>query len=190
MIAGIILAGGMGTRIGGGKPLLSFGDGTLLDAVIAVARPQVDVLAINIPDVARSAYESYTLPLVADSFALGTGPLAGIVAGLEWANGKSDWLATFPCDTPFLPNDLVSRLYAVASDRPVAAEDAIRPQGLCALWPVACAAQLRAGVEDGHLRSITGALEELNGLRCRFDDADTFFNINTPEDLERAKARL
>ena len=193
-IAGIILAGGEGARIGGGKALRPFGGASLIDAVIARVKDQVDTLALNISsgevDVYRARYAN-GCPLIPDAFAAGTGPLAGVVAGMEWANTLAgiEWLATFPCDTPFLPGDLVKRLVEASKPgRPVAAEDGERLHGVCAIWPVSCLPRLRAGVEQGQLRSLFSALEVLNGTRCRFDDAEAFFNVNTTADLERAEA--
>jgi molybdopterin-guanine dinucleotide biosynthesis protein A len=190
-IAGIIVAGGEGTRIGGRKPLLPFGDGVLLDAVIAIAQPQVSELALNIPRGDEPEYRTRygnRFPLVFDSFVQGTGPLAGIVAGLEWMQGRVEWLAVFPCDTPFLPRDLVSKLSAARNgDRPVAAEYNNRLQGLCSLWPANALGALRSGVADGTLRSPQRALDVLGGVRCRIDAPDAFVNINSIDDLERAR---
>ncbi len=191
-IAGVILAGGKGSRIGGGKPLLPFGDGVLLDAVIKRVRGQVGALTINVPAKEKARYRERfgdALPLISDAFKQGTGPLAGIVASLEWAASLPvEWVATFPCDTPFLPDDLVSRLAAARlGTRPVAAEDDSGVQGVCGLWHVSSLASLRCGVESGALRSVVSALTLLDGTRCRFEDGGAFFNINTQEDLQRAR---
>jgi molybdopterin-guanine dinucleotide biosynthesis protein A len=191
-IAGVILAGGAGTRIGGAKALRPLGSGTLIDAVIARVRDQVSALALNIADADGGDYRARfgsSFPLLGDTLPPGTGPLAGVVAGLEWAASLDGvkWLATFPCDTPFLPHDLVPHLLAASTPgRPIAAEDGERLHGVCAIWPVACAPALRAGVESGRLRSMVSALEALGGMRCTIADRDAFFNVNTPEDLKRA----
>ncbi|HEX2594008.1 MAG TPA: hypothetical protein VHL34_21080, partial [Rhizomicrobium sp.] len=93
-----------------------------------------------------------------------------------------------PCDAPFLPRNLVARLMAArVGEQPCAAEDASGFQGVCAVWPVACADRLRAGVESGAWRSLRDAMDALGGTRCLFDDADAFFNVNTREDLARAE---
>jgi molybdopterin-guanine dinucleotide biosynthesis protein A len=196
MIAGIILAGGKGERIGGRKALLPFGTGTLIDAVIARAAPQVERLALNVPSTDELLYRARfaaRFDVLADPFEQGTGPLAGIVAGLAWgkAMGGVEWLASFPCDAPFLPRDLVPRLLkASEAGRPCAAEDDERLQGVCAIWPVRCLDRLREGVEAGVLRSPFAALELLGGTRCRFDDAGAFFNVNTREDLAKAETMV
>jgi molybdenum cofactor guanylyltransferase len=192
-VAGIILTGGAGSRIGGGKAHVPFRDGTLLDAVIGRVAPQVPVLALNVTVRAAGQFASYaaTHPLVPDSMAEGTGPLAGVVAGLDWlaVNDAGDWLATFPCDTPFLPSDLVEQLMARAEDRPVAARADGRLQGVCAVWPAACRDTLRTGVESGRLRSLHGALDALGGTAVDVVcEPSAFFNVNTAEDLRRAEA--
>jgi molybdopterin-guanine dinucleotide biosynthesis protein A len=193
-VAGIIVAGGQGTRIGGGKPLLSFGTGNLLDAVIARALPQVAVLAVNIPadhDLVYRQQYGDRFTLLPDPIAESVGPLNGVLAGLEWIRrtGTARWLASFPCDTPFLPLDLVSQLTAASDTRaPVAAKDWQRVHALCALWPVECADILRSGIEDGSLRSIVSALEAFGGKTCLIRSGpDAFFNINMQADLMRAE---
>jgi molybdopterin-guanine dinucleotide biosynthesis protein A len=191
-IAGVILAGGAATRIGGEKALLPFGAGTLLDAVIARVAPQVSQLALNVPaagiDVYHERYANY--PFLVDAFPEQVGPLAGVVAGIEWTRTVkgAQWLATFPCDTPFLPHDLVSRLAAEARDVPVFAHDGNRQHGICAIWPFWCLERLRQSVEIGHLRSIQSAMTALEAKTCVFEtQAPAFFNINTRDDLARAE---
>ena len=192
-VAGIILAGGGATRIGGEKALTPFLSGVLLDAVISRAAPQVDRLALNVPSARERDYrERYGVKhaLLIDEYPIGTGPLAGIIAGLGWLAGLDgiSWLATFPCDTPFFPRDLVAQLMAAANDAPVFAHDGERLQGVCAVWPLSCLRRLEAGVEGGKLRSLHSAMEALGGSTCRVEaGANAFFNINTPEDLLRAK---
>jgi len=192
-VAGIIVAGGAGARLGGSKPWLPFANATLLDAVIARVKPQVIALALNLPDSdVRKAHEGYGADhrLLLDPFGATLGPLGGVLAGLEWleATKSAAWLASFPGDTPFLPADLVAQLLAAAPSRvPVAAADDIRVHALCALWPVELAKPLREGLKDGRLRSLMSAVEAFGGrtlnVKC---DSEAFFNINTPEDLTRA----
>lgn len=191
-VAGVVIAGGVGSRIRGEKALLPFGKGTLIGAVIARVAPQVSQLALNvrhtIAEPYRSRYPSY--PIVFDAFAERFGPLAGVVAGLEWARTVegAQWLATFPCDTPFLPHDLAARLWAEGGDVPVFAHDGHRQHGICAIWPLACLERLRQGVGLGHLRSIQSAMKALEAKTCVFEEqAHAFFNINTRDDLARAE---
>lgn len=195
-VAGVIVAGGKGRRLGGHKPLQTFGDGLLLDAVIARVRPQLAALALNVPpeeaDLYRVRYGS-ALPRLFDPFDAKYGPLGGVLAGLEWAEAGPafDWLATFPCDTPFLPDDLVSQLLAASRPgAPVMARVGEHTHGLCALWPAGSSPQLRGGIASGALRSMRSALEALAGNWCDIAcDEDAFLNINTPEDLARAIAK-
>jgi molybdenum cofactor guanylyltransferase len=187
--AGVILAGGAATRIGGEKALLPFLSGTLLDAVISRVQHQVKRLSLSVPAdwAAPARYGAYALLI--DPYPERIGPLGGIVAGLEWlrSSGDESWLATFPCDTPFLPMDLVAQLIAKASDRPIVARDDARTQGVCAVWPLSCAERLRKGVEDGKLRSLVSAMDALGGETCFISaDAHAFFNVNTSEDLATA----
>ena len=191
-VAGIILCGGASSRMGGDKALLPFGGGTLLDAVIARAAPQVSRLALS---VAADREKTYRLryshyPLLFDAQPDRIGPLAGVIAGLKWAQslGDVEWLATFPCDTPFLPRDVVAQLSSIARAAPVFAHHGDRLHGVCALWPVDCLKPLEAGVERGTLRSLHSAMEALDGVSCHIEaDGYAFFNVNTREDFARAE---
>lgn len=196
-VVGIVVAGGRGTRMGGvEKALLPFGAGTLLDAAIARVRPQVEALALNVrPDSAAlyRACEDRGFPLLVDPFPEAVGPLGGVIVGLAWAAGQgADWLATFPCDAPFLPRNLVAALAARASaSSPAVASEEDRIQSLCALWPVARLGDLRRAVERDGLRSVRRALELLDVAVCPIPDAGhAFLNVNTPEDLAAAEALI
>lgn len=194
-VAGVIVAGGAGTRLGGGKPLLPFAGVSLLDAVLARVRPQVGPLAVNAAAADVGLYRERfgaELALLPDAMEPPIGPLGGVLAGLEWVRqtGCADRLASFPCDTPFLPLNLVVQLRAAARMRvPVAARDSERTHALCALWPIECADDLRSGIESGRLRSMMSAIEAFGGqahvIVC---EPDAFFNINTAEDLAAAES--
>ena len=191
-IAGAIIAGGAATRLGGEKPFVPFCGATLLDAVIARVRPQVDRLALSLrADAAEAARARHALPVLTDTIPGSVGPLAGIVAALEWARSLEgvEWLASFPGDTPFLPADLVAALQAAAiGDVPVVAHDGAHAQNLCALWPLACLETLRGGVESGRLRSLYRAQEELGATTCTVTAAaHAFFNVNTAVELAEAE---
>jgi len=182
-IAGVILAGGASARMGAHKPLLPFRGATLIEAVIARAKPQVDLLAIDVaPELAETYRSRLNQTILPDIFTENFGPLSGIVTGLAWC--QTDWLATFPCDTPFLPRDLVARLAAHADKSPIVARGA----QVCGLWPKSCLAQLRRGVENGTRRSVLSAVEALGGKAVDIaEDENAFFNINTRDDLEAAE---
>ena len=185
-IAGVIIAGGKGTRIGGGKPFLPFGGTTLIEAVIARVQPQVDHLALNLPKTAPRPAPH--LPYLPDPLFADIGPLNGLLAGLNWLPQSCDWLASFPCDTPFLPRDLVARLAAARSaERPVVVAAGEQIHALCALWPRAGFWSLRREVEAGRIRAMREALALLDAVRLQVPaDDPAFFNVNTPEDLAEA----
>jgi molybdopterin-guanine dinucleotide biosynthesis protein A len=184
-IAGLIVAGGRGRRVGGGKPLLPFRGARLIDAVIARARPQVDALALNVPHQSRSGYEGYGLPLLCDADDSFGGPLSGVAAGLRWLQDECTWLASFPCDTPFLPPDLVTRLAAARDGtRPVVIKAGAEIHALCALWPREALPMLQSSREKS-VRRVLSALDAIT-VPVASDDPG-FFNINTPEDLAEAE---
>lgn len=191
---GVIVAGGSAERMGGAdKPLLSLNDRPLVEHVVERVRPQLSGLALNVRPERSDRYTDVgggDLPLLFDSFDGRSGPLGGVLAGLRWAatEGTSEWLASFPSDTPFLPRDLVSRLMRKADNSiPVVAKTGGRIQALCALWPVSCRDRLREGVEAGRYKSLWWTLAELGARECVFDEEEAFFNVNTVEDLTRAE---
>jgi molybdopterin-guanine dinucleotide biosynthesis protein A len=121
---------------------------------------------------------------------LAKGPLTGVLAGLRWAAGRgADRLATAPCDTPFLPADLVERLEAALgeADGAAVAQAPDGPHPLCGLWRVRLAAPLAAELARGH-PPVRAILKDLGGRLVDFPDAAAFANINTPGDLRQAEA--
>ena len=187
MIAGIVLAGGRATRMGGGdKALLPLGGRALLAHVLARLGPQVGAVAISANgDPARFA--GFGLPVLADTVPGLPGPLAGVLAGMDWAAGLGmERLLCVAGDTPFLPVDLVARLGA----HPFAmAESLGRRHPTVALWPVALRDDLRAALDGGEHRVGRFAMDH-GAVGVAFDaPQDPFFNINTPEDLAEAEAR-
>jgi len=193
-IAGVILAGGASQRMGEHKPLMPFRGGVLIDAVIARAHRQVEALAIDAPregvDLYLARYQGQ-YAVIPDLFGDTLGPLCGIVTGLDWISqlGDFDWLASFPCDTPFLPEDLVAQLARAARDgRPVVAAHGGRVHSVCGLWPGSCLTKLKSGIESGDYKSVRGALEAFGGRECAIRANDNaFFNVNTREELQAAE---
>jgi molybdopterin-guanine dinucleotide biosynthesis protein A len=195
---GVILAGGLATRMGGGdKGNLQLGSGTLLSHVTERLHPQVAGLVLNANgDPAR--FSGHGMPVVADSIAGHAGPLAGVLAGLDWAADQgSDSIVTAAADTPFLPRDLVARLQSVS-------EGMVHPLALAAtpdpargtarhptfgLWPVALRDDLRAALTQG-VRKVVIWTDRHGARVATFPDDAAFFNVNTPDDLIRAKAML
>lgn len=192
---GVILAGGLATRMGGGdKGLLQAGDKRLIDHVIDRLSPQVAGLALNANgDPAR--FTDLNLPVVPDSIEGFAGPLAGVLAGLDWAAEQgADTIVTAAADTPFFPCDLVPclQLAAEGMQHPLAlaaTPDPKRGQArhpTFGLWPVALRDDLRAALQDG-LRKVVLWTDKHDGRTALFPDEAAFFNVNTPEDLVRAK---
>ena len=190
-IAGIILAGGRSSRMGGGdKTLLPLGSGTVLDEVIRRLNPQVGSVAINANgDPGRFA--SLNLQILPDAFGSFDGPLAGILTGLIWAETTgATALITVAGDTPFLPTDLVTRLQAASSPSTIAvATSSDRVHPTFALWPVALRQDLETFLHTQPSRRVNHFISDHPHVRVAFDTApfDPFFNINTPEDLVEAQ---
>lgn len=197
-ILGLLLAGGRARRMGGGdKCLLSLGGRPLLAHQIDRARPQVRRLLLNANgDPGRFA--AFGLPVVADSVAGFAGPLAGILAGMEWAERHAPdlpWLLSMASDTPFFPTDLAARLLAAATaqqaDLAVAAS-AARTHPVFALWSTRLAAELRHALVAEKIRKIDAWTARYRTAVVDFPATrhDPFFNINTPEDLAEAEPIL
>lgn len=195
---GIILAGGQATRMGGGdKGARLLGGALLFSHVIDRFAPQVERIAINANgDPARLAH--LRLPVIADSIGGFAGPLAGVLAGLDWAAEQgADTIVTAAADTPFLPCDLVPRLQLAGDGmrHPLVLAATPDPKrGLArhptfGLWPVALRDDLRAALTDG-VRKVVQWTDGHDGRIAPFPDEAAFFNVNTPEDLIRAEEML
>lgn len=191
--AGVILAGGRATRMGGGdKGLLALNGQALLVRVIDRLAPQCQPLALNANgDPARFA--GFGLPVLADGIPGYPGPLAGVLAGLDWAAALGvDALVSVAADTPFFPTDLVARLRDAGQFALAASADddgVLRTHPTFGLWPVSLRQPLRAAIESGQRRVAEWAMAQ-GAMRVAFDSKphDPFFNINTPDDLARAQA--
>ena len=198
-VPAIILAGGLSTRMGGGnKALRMLGGETLLTHVIRRLRPQCDRLAIN-ANGDPEQFQDYALPVVPDSFAGFAGPLAGVLAGMEWAaSGGGESVVSVSVDTPFVPQDLMHRLReargrsglaVAASADPVTG--LLRDHPTCALWPVALRDDLHAALESGQHRIGQFAAAYDPGRAVFHSGAiDPFLNLNTPDDLKQAERLL
>ncbi|MEM8788506.1 MAG: molybdenum cofactor guanylyltransferase MobA [Pseudomonadota bacterium] len=196
MITGVILAGGAASRMGGGdKCLLPLGGQTLLAGIIARLAPQVDRVVLNAND-DPARFAGFGVSVVPDSLPDRPGPLAGVLAGMETA--APGHVVTVAGDTPHFPTDLVAGLRAaLGPGHPIAlaaSPNARRGWGLhptFGLWPTDLAADLRAALQAGTRKVVIWA-ERHGFAEARFpaSDGDPFFNINTPEDLAAAQARL
>ncbi|MGE0735276.1 MAG: molybdenum cofactor guanylyltransferase MobA [Alphaproteobacteria bacterium] len=213
-VAGVVLAGGRSKRMGGDdKSLVPLFGKTMIERVIERVRPQVSVLAVNAngdPD----RYAAFGLPIVADSIvgrrgesgamagdaANGgfAGPLAGVLAGMDWAAATSaelKWLASFAVDVPFVPVDLVERLLAaVEADSAVlaCARSGQRIHPVFALWPLALREDLRIAIAERGVRKVEAFMRDYRLVEVAFEigDFDPFFNINDPADFAAAMKYL
>ena len=193
---GLVLAGGLARRMGGGdKARIAISGATILQRVLARLTPQCSRVIINANgDPARFA--DTHLPVVADSVPDFAGPLAGILAGLDWAAVNApqcQWLASVPGDCPFLPADLVTRLHQArtTAGTPLAcARSGEWRHPVVALWLVSLREDLRRALIDEGLRKIENwtARHGIAVADWTVEPVDPFFNVNTPEDAARAQA--
>ena len=201
-VAGVVLAGGLARRMGGGdKTLKDVGGRPILAMVIARITPQVAGLAINANGDPKR-FAAFGLPVIADTIAGFAGPLAGVLAGMHWAKTNHPdrrYLASVAGDTPFFPADLVARLAEGCGDTDdtialAASADGIHP--VFGLWPLALVDDLEDFLTKGDDRKILAFTDRYVRLNVPFDHIeladgeplDPFFNINAPEDVERAEA--
>ncbi len=197
-IAGVVLAGGRSRRMGGGdKALLQAGGQTLLARTIAALRPQVGplVLSSGSEAIRRAAA---ALPAVADPLPDCAGPLAGILAALEWLRESAPacrWLVSVPVDAPLFPGDLVTRLTAAAEEGGydlACARSGGRHHPVFALWPLSLTDALRRAVLEDGVRRVDRwtAGYRLVAVEWSAHPQDPFHNVNTPEELAHLTAIL
>lgn len=199
---GILLAGGKSSRMGGGdKCLLPLGGRPILAHVIEQLKPQVAELIISANgDPAR--FSAFGLPVVEDRLGGYAGPLAGILAGLEWARTnrpESRFAITAASDTPFLPADLVSRLCSASREGVpdlAVARSADGMHAVFGLWPITIAPDLEALLLSGD-RKVSDWVRQHQAKEVMFPPVkiegriiDPFFNVNRPDDLVAAEAFL
>jgi len=192
---GLILAGGLARRMGGGdKPLTRIGGATILSRVIGRLAPQCAHMLLNANgDPARFADTG--LPVVADGVPGFAGPLAGVLAGLDWSAAHAPGIAdvvSAPGDCPFLPRDLVARLHRAraAAGLPLAcARSGEWRHPVVGLWPVALRADLRRALTEEGLRKIELWTARHGAALADWpvEPVDPFFNVNTPEDAAAAE---
>jgi len=197
-IVGVLLAGGLSRRMGGGdKSLMELGGDTILARVVKRARPQVETLILNANgDPGR--FEGFQLPIIEDVIGGFAGPLAGILTGMTWTLENvpdATWMASFATDAPFLPEDLVVRLEDAVekSDADIAcAMSAGRTHPVFALWRIALKEDLHRAMEDEDMRKIDRWTSRYRVEHVEFDveQFDPFFNVNRPENLDEASKLL
>ena len=197
-IPGVILAGGLSSRMGQDKSRIRLGGASLIDRAVRRLRPQVSSVAVNANGPVLFE-EGEAPPVFADLDATRAGPLGGVLAALDHARRNhpaASHVATVPTDSPFFPADLVARLGRVV-DTPERIAVARSTGGLhpvFALWPVALADDLAAWLSGGGALRVRSYLERHQARDVSFPSVETprgpfdpFFNINTPDDLDAAE---
>jgi len=186
-ITGLVLAGGQGRRMGSvDKGLIPLHGRPMVQHVLDRFRPQVDEILIN-ANQHRAEYEAFGHPVLADAISGFAGPLAGLQVGLDRASFPL--IATVPCDSPFLPADLVARLADALAERRAdlaVARTFNQPHPVFALVRRSVLPHLTRFLEDGG-RKIDAWYATLSAVEVGFDDeADAFRNINTADELQQA----
>ncbi len=194
-IPGVLLAGGLARRMGGGdKPMRQIGGRTILERVIARLKPQCDGLILNANgDPARFA--NFGLPVIPDSVADFPGPLAGILASLDWAAANRpevSFVLSAAADCPFLPRDLVVRLHRARAEQNAqlaVAASAGQTHPVIGLWSVALREELRHALVVEDIRKIDRwtARYPLATVTWPVEPLDPFFNANTVDDIAEAE---
>ena len=196
IVAGAILVGGKSRRMGGGdKCLKLLGGVSLLARIIDIFRPQVHTLLLN-ANGDPERFSEFGLPVKADHFGEQEGPLAGIMTAMKWASGiEAQWVFTVAGDAPFIPNNLVSRCLQSAFANKVeivSVSSNKRVHPVCALWNVGLFNELESILKETDVRKIdiwtstkNTSIEEFSA-----DPVDPFFNVNSLQDLEKAKPLL
>jgi len=194
---GLVLAGGLARRMGGGdKVRIEIGGASILDRVLATLSAQCTGIVINANGNPKR-FADAGLPVVADSVPDFAGPLAGILAGLDWLlnqNSGIEWIVSVPGDCPFLPDDLVERLHQARRKMGTGVPLACARSGqwrhpVVGLWPLALREDLRNALIEENLRKIDiwTARHEVAIAEWPDQPVDPFFNVNTPEDAVQAE---
>ncbi len=200
LIVGIILAGGLARRMGGGdKCLLPLAGKTLLQRTIERAQPQVSQLLLN-ANGSSLRFARTRLPVLADQFPNNLGPLAGVHAGLTWMTANTpnhEWLMSFASDTPFFPLDIVSKLAAHIVASPlqlgnaplIVASSNLQVHPVFALWHISLLSKLASQLQTGEVPRLQDWIKQYKPQYVDFamQDYDPFFNINSPQDLYTAE---
>jgi molybdopterin-guanine dinucleotide biosynthesis protein A len=199
--AAVVLAGGRSTRMGGNdKSFALLGGRPLIAHTLERLRSQVRTTAIS-ANGDPSRFAAFGLPVLADTVAGFPGPLAGLLAGMEWARqAGARQIVSVPTDSPFIPGDLVARLLEAVqpnSTRPVLAASAGRRHPVVGLWPVELAKPLGDFLTAGKTYKVSAFADKHDAIAVDFPmirladrSLDPFFNVNAPDDLSQAETLL
>lgn len=194
-VVGVILAGGLARRMGGGdKCLLPLSGKTLLQRTIDRAQPQVGRLLLN-ANGSSLRFARSRLPVVPDIYGGNLGPLAGVHAGLRWMQTNApnaEWLASFASDTPFFPMDLVARQLAAVTGQHAQLAIAMsksRAHPIFGLWHASLLNEVEQQLQTGEIPRLQDWVKQQKIVEVDFaaDAYDPFFNINSPQDLYAAE---
>lgn len=197
-ISCVVLAGGLARRLGNvDKAAVELDGQPLLKRVLVRLEPQVSSIIVNAngnPD----RFSQWKKLVVADTIADFPGPLAGVLAAMEWAvehQPQCNWIVSVPVDTPFIPLDLVARFSRTITEKSAdltCAKSADQAHPVVGLWPVRLVSDLRQAMVEENLRKVDLWTARFNLVHTVFetDPIDPFFNINRPEDIKRAEEIL
>ncbi len=194
MIVGLVLAGGRSSRMGSNKARQSLGDDTLIARAVHRLSAQVTRMAVSANEPLDA---NETIPILPDTMPNFAGPLAGILAGLQWAQALPEppnFIAIVPVDVPFFPNDLVTKLsHQTPADFISVARCNGETHQTVSLWPVRLAPVLETYLQNGDSLKLMDFIASQNHRYIDFEASqgfDPFMNINTPEDLKAAELIL
>ena len=197
-VVGVVLAGGLARRMGGGdKGLVALAGRPVLEHVLERLRPQVRLTIVN-ANGDPERFARFRVPVAHDVLSGNPGPLVGVLTGMDWTVANlpgARWIATVPNDAPFVPTDLVSRLFEAVEARGADMACAVsggRRHPVVGLWPVDLRIRLRQALMFEDIRKIDRWTQRHAVADVAFADGspDPFFNVNTPEDLARAERLL
>lgn len=189
-ITGVILAGGQARRMGGqDKGLIEVSGKPMIEYVIAALQPQVDKIIIN-ANRNHDVYAKYGMPVIADNYEGFNGPLAGMASCMKVID--TEYMITTPCDSPFVPDDLLTRMYTALQDNQAdisVADSGDRIQPVFSLLKCTLLDSLQAYLDSGE-RKIDRWFQQHVMTRVDFSDKpETFLNVNTQEDIKDIEAR-
>jgi len=193
-ILGAILAGGQSKRMGKDKLFLQLNNKTLIEHTIDKVKKHLKKVII-ITNQENEFFSKNNLTVVKDCIEGQLGPLVGILTAMKWAKEnltQCAWVASFPCDTPFFPENIVENFIQESEKKEsliLCASTHGRKHNVFGLWSLNLYDKLQDDLVNKKVRKVQDWTEKnkIKNLEFKFKDYDPFFNINTIEDLEFAK---